>query len=122
MERSLSAESAVPRQWGGGGPKGLGYAVARDPGGRTDIPPRVVERVAAQAVREVPEADPARSRVVRAWMSGDTVRLRLRIAVRYRRSVTGVADRVRSHVRKRVEWATGGRVHHVDIEIAELVR
>ncbi len=55
-------------------------------------------------------------------MGGGVVRLRLRIVVRYRDPVGRVAGRVRSHVRERVEWATGGRVHHVDIEITELVR
>ncbi|WP_442789813.1 hypothetical protein [Nocardiopsis sp. EMB25] len=109
----------VPRQRSRPGPEGV---VGRDPGGRTGIPPRVVERVALQAIREVPGAEPARSRVARARMGGGVVRLRLRIVVRYRDPVGRVAGRVRSHVRERVEWATGGRVHHVDIEITELVR
>nr|WP_116247774.1 hypothetical protein [Nocardiopsis sp. FIRDI 009] len=109
----------VPPQRSGPGSR---EAVGRDPGGRTDIPPRVVERVASQAIREVPGAEPARTRAARARMSGGVVRLRLRIAVRYRDPVVQIAGRVRSHVRERVEWTTGGRVHRVDIEIAELVR
>ena len=55
-------------------------------------------------------------------MSGEIVLLKLRIGVLYPRSAREVAVRVREHVRRRVERTTGKRVHHIDIEIAELVR
>lgn len=109
----------VPRQ--GGTPLPEEHAV-RDPGGRTEIGARVVERTAARAVCEVPGAGAVRSRAVRAKVSGDAVLLRLRIAVRYPHPVRETARRVRGHVRDRVERTTGKRVHHIDIEIVELVR
>ncbi|OKI16013.1 hypothetical protein A6A08_26335, partial [Nocardiopsis sp. TSRI0078] len=94
----------------------------RDPGGRTVIEHGVVEKVAAQAVREVPGARLVRSRATRARISGDIVLLRLRVGIHYPRSAREVAARVRGHVRQRVERITGKRVRHIDIEIAELVR
>ena len=99
-----------------------GSGAARDPGGRTDIASGVIEKVAARAVREVDGASAVRARPVRARTSGDIVLLRLRIAVRYPRATREVAARVREHVKDRVEWTTGRTVHHIDIEIAELVR
>jgi uncharacterized alkaline shock family protein YloU len=95
---------------------------ARDPGGRTDIGTGVIEKAAARAVREVEGAGAVRGRPARARTSGDVVLLRLRIAVRYPRAAREVAVRVREHVKDRVEWMTGRTVHHIDIEIAELVR
>ncbi|WP_017570097.1 Asp23/Gls24 family envelope stress response protein [Nocardiopsis halotolerans] len=95
---------------------------ARDPGGRTVIEPGVVEKVAARAVHEVPGALPTRSRTARARVSGEVILLGLRIGVHYPRSAREVAARVRGHVGQRVELITGKRVHHIDIEIAELVR
>ena len=98
------------------------HAEGRDPGGRTTISPLVIEKSAARAVREIPGARRVRSRAARARVSGEIVLLKLRIGVLYPRSVREVAVRVREHVRRRVERTTGKRVHHIDIEIAELVR
>ncbi|SIO86715.1 hypothetical protein BQ8420_13400 [Nocardiopsis sp. JB363] len=50
------------------------------------------------------------------------VLLRLRIDVDYPRSVGRVAGAVREHVKDQVERITGKQVHHIDIEIVELVR
>lgn len=93
-----------------------------DPGGRVVIEPAAVEKAAAWAVREVPGAHPARSRAARVRLSGDIALIRLRIGVRYPDSVRETAARVRGHVGGSVERLTGKRVHHVDIEIVELVR
>jgi len=93
-----------------------------DPRGRTVIEAAVVEKSAVRAVREVEGARAARSRPARARVSGEVVLLRLRITVRYPRSAREVAARVRGHVKERVERITGKQVHHIDIEIAELVR
>lgn len=97
-------------------------APGREPGGRTVIEASVVEKAAARAVREVPGARAVKTRAARARMAGDVVLLRLRIAVRYPRSAREVAARVRAHVKDRIERTTGKQVHHIDIEIAELVR
>ncbi|WP_028647554.1 Asp23/Gls24 family envelope stress response protein [Nocardiopsis sp. CNT312] len=114
---SLPRQRSAEPPWAAGGAE-----PPRDPGGSITVEPRVVEKVAVQAVREVPDAGPARSRGARARMSGGGVTVRLRIVVRYPVPAGEVADRVRARVRERVEWVTGGRVHYVDIEIAELVR
>ncbi|GAB3737076.1 Asp23/Gls24 family envelope stress response protein [Nocardiopsis nanhaiensis] len=98
------------------------HARARDPGGRTEIPGSVIEKVAASASGEVPGARAARSRAARARVSGEVVLLRLRVEVSYPRSARQVATAVREHVKGRVESITGKQVHHIDIEIAELVR
>ncbi|GAA1448114.1 hypothetical protein [Nocardiopsis tropica] len=114
----------VPRQreHPPGGPDHGRHEREHGPEGRTVIEPVVVEKVAARAVREVEGARAARLRAARAKVSGDVVLLRLRITVRYPRSAREVAARVRGHVKERVERTTGKQVHHIDIEIAELVR
>ncbi|WP_026117129.1 Asp23/Gls24 family envelope stress response protein [Nocardiopsis valliformis] len=114
----------VPRQRVAAPPgEGAGkHARTRDPGGRTDIPGAVIEKTAARAVGEVPGARAARSRAARARVSGEVVLLRLRIEVDYPRPTRQVAQAVREHVKNRLEWITGKQVHHIDIEIAELVR
>lgn len=98
------------------------HARTRDPGGRVDIPGSVIERAASKATGDISGARAARSRSARASVSGEVVLLRLRIDVDYPRSVTRVAGAVREHVKKQVERITGKQVHHIDIEIAELVR
>ena len=95
---------------------------SRDPGGRTEIPGAVIEKVAGRATGEVSGARAARSKAARARVSGEVVLLRLRIEVSYPRSANNVAAAVREHVKGRVEAITGKQVHHIDIEIAELVR
>ncbi|WP_190318530.1 hypothetical protein [Nocardiopsis listeri] len=97
-------------------------ARTRDPGGRVDIPGSVIEKAASKATGEVSGARAARSRSARASVSGEVVLLRLRVDVDYPRSVTRVAGAVREHVKDRIERITGKQVHHIDIEIAELVR
>jgi uncharacterized alkaline shock family protein YloU len=82
----------------------------------------VIEKTAAKVVGEVPGARVARSRAARARVSGEVVLLRLRIEVDYPRPTRQVAQAVREHVKNRLEWITGKQVHHIDIEIAELVR
>lgn len=97
-------------------------APGRDPGGRTDIDGDVIEKTAVQAVRETTGARMERTRDARARVSGQVVLLRLRIAVNYPDPVRTIAARVREHVRERVEYTTGKQVHHIDIEIVEMVR
>ncbi|MFE1167177.1 hypothetical protein [Nocardiopsis sp. NPDC058789] len=113
----------VPRQRGHA-PEGEPgrHTRVRDPGGRTEIPGAAIEKVAARAVGEVAGARAVRSRAARARVSGEIVLLRLRVGVRYPRPARQVAEEVRGHVKDRVERITGKQVHHIDIEIAELVR
>lgn len=94
----------------------------RDPGGRTDIDGDVIEKTAAHAAREVTGVRKVRTRTVRARVSGQVVLLRLRIAVGYPEPIREIAGRVREYVREQVEHTTGKQVHHIDIEIVELVR
>lgn len=93
-----------------------------DPGGRVDIVPTVIEKAAARAAREIDGVTTPRHRASRVRVSGQAVLLRLRIGVRYPEPVRETAARVREHVRDRVEHLTGSRVHHIDIEIVEMVR
>ena len=107
----------VPRSESGGGSTRV-----RDPGGRVDISGSVIEKAAGRAAGEIDGARAARSRSARARVSGEVILLRLRIDVDYPRSVGRVAGAVREHVKDRIERITGKQVHHIDIEIAELVR
>ncbi|WP_235006157.1 alkaline shock response membrane anchor protein AmaP [Nocardiopsis sp. JB363] len=101
---------------------GSGSTRVRDPGGRVDISGSVIEKAAGRAAGEIAGARAARSRSARARVSGEVVLLRLRIDVDYPRSVGRVAGAVREHVKDQVERITGKQVHHIDIEIVELVR
>ena len=94
----------------------------QDPGGRVDIVPTVIEKAAACAALEVAGVTTPRHRASRVRVSGRAVLLRLRIGVRYPEPVRETAARVRERVRDRVEHLTGSRVHHIDIEIVEMVR
>ncbi|GHD20995.1 hypothetical protein GCM10007147_13910 [Nocardiopsis kunsanensis] len=93
-----------------------------DPGGRVDIVPTVIEKAATCAARGVAGVTTPRHRASRVRVSGRAVLLRLRIGVRYPEPVRETAARVRERVRDRVEHLTGSRVHHIDIEIVEMVR
>ncbi|MDA0562901.1 Asp23/Gls24 family envelope stress response protein [Streptomonospora sp. S1-112] len=111
-----------------------------DQRGRTVIGADVVAAIAARAASRVAGVGRAgggagaapgtgRTRSVagvraRAGISGngDTATLRLRIAVRYPRSVREVTREVRAHTARTVQDLTGMAVRRVDIEIADLVR
>ncbi|WP_026117805.1 Asp23/Gls24 family envelope stress response protein [Nocardiopsis alkaliphila] len=101
---------------------GARHVRARDPGGRVDIPGSVIGKVVTESADEVPGVRTVRFRAARVRVSGEVVLLRLRIEVDYPRSVRRAAEEVREHVKSRVEWITGKRVHHIDIEITELMR
>jgi len=97
-------------------------SAGHDPGGRVDIVPTVIEKAAAHAAREVPGVGTARHRAARVRVSGKAVLLSLRIGVRYPEPVRATTALVRESVRSCVEDLTGSRVHHIDIEIVEMVR
>lgn len=101
-------------------------APAPDPG-RTRVSDRVVTKIAAQAVAEVPAAEPATSRLpgsdrpkVDARVDGGLVSVHVRMAVRWPRPVPEVAREVRDRVRRRVGEFTGLPVGEVDIDVTAL--
>jgi uncharacterized alkaline shock family protein YloU len=117
--------------------------------GRTDlgmisINDRVVEKMAAQAAIEIPDAGAAASRFLGRSMAGASalgarqtsltalpkstadvdgslVILDLSISVRWPASVPEVTDAVREHVRSRVSELTGLTVTEVSISVTALV-
>jgi uncharacterized alkaline shock family protein YloU len=117
------------------GPAGAGVSDAPEDDsarGTTTILPRVVERVAIQAVREVPAAagsgrqllghgvgsrgiaDPA---TVRAHVDGSVTSLDVELSVIYPAPVLGVTRRARHHIIDRIVGLTGLSVRRVDITV-----
>jgi uncharacterized alkaline shock family protein YloU len=112
--------------------------------GMISINDRVVEKMAAQAVVEIPDAGGAAPRVlgrsltgagafgarrtsltalpkVSAGVDGSVVVLDLSISVRWPASVPDVSGAVREHVRSRVTELTGLTVTEVAIAVTDLV-
>ena len=115
--------------------------------GRIDISNRVVEKLAARAATEVPEAGAAAPRVLghslsglsgavpggvkktsldelpktSADVDGSVATIDLVLSVRWPASVPEVTDRVRRHVRYRVNELTGLDVTDVQIQVTDLV-
>jgi len=99
--------------------------------GRTEIPARVVEKIAVRAAAEQPAvrplggrgpfggAEPARAH---ARLSGDTAVIRLAVALAYPVPLRSTAAELRARVAERVEELTGMSVPRVDIDVSELVR
>jgi uncharacterized alkaline shock family protein YloU len=125
-----------------------GLAVPSSRAGRTElgmisINDRVVEKMAAQAAAEIPDAGAAAPRVLgrsvtgaaalgarttsltalpkaSADVDGLIVTLDLSISVRWPASVPEVANAVREHVRSRVKELTGLTVAEVSISVTDL--
>jgi uncharacterized alkaline shock family protein YloU len=126
-----------------------GVAVPGSQAGRTElgmisINDRVVEKMAARATAEIPDAGAAAPRVLgrsvtgaaslgaratsltalpkaSADVDGSTVILDLSISVRWPASVPEVTSAVREHVRGRVHELTGLTVTEVTISVTDLV-
>jgi uncharacterized alkaline shock family protein YloU len=126
-----------------------GVAVIGSRAGRTElgmisINDRVVEKMAAGAAAEIPDAGAAAPRVLgrsvtgaaavgarttsltglpkaSADVDGSIVILDLSISVRWPASVPGVTSAVREHVRSRVSELTGLTVTEVSIAVTDLV-
>jgi uncharacterized alkaline shock family protein YloU len=126
-----------------------GLAVPSSPAGRTElgmisINDRVVEKMAARAAAEIPDAGAAAPRVLgrsvtgpaalgarptsltalpksSADVDGSTVILDLSISVRWPASVPEVTSAVREHLRSRVHELTGLTVTEVTISVTDLV-
>lgn len=103
--------------------------------GTTRIQPRVVEKVAAQAVQEVDSAtgtartvlgiavgstSQSSSAHVSARVDGDTALVDVTMTVIYPASVREVTRATRRHIRERVLQLTGVQVSEVDITVAGL--
>jgi uncharacterized alkaline shock family protein YloU len=127
----------------------LGIGAADSRSGRTElgmisIDDRVVEKMAARAAIEIPDAGGAAPRVlgrsvtgpvafgarrtslttlpkVSAGVDGSIVVLDLSISVRWPASVPEVSSAVREHVRSRVSELTGLTVTEVAISVTDLV-
>ncbi|GAA2849305.1 hypothetical protein GCM10010517_06620 [Streptosporangium fragile] len=96
--------------------------------GRTDIPGRVVSRIAIRSagevarVREVGERGPLTFHGgTRATVHGRLAALRLDVTVEYPAPIRQVAQEVRRHVAERVHTLTGLDVGHIDIEVVGVV-
>jgi uncharacterized alkaline shock family protein YloU len=117
------------------GDAGLGHIIIAD---------RVVERIAAQAVLEIPDAGGATPRVfghaipgaghlgirrtglrqapkATADVDGKTVYLDLAISTRWPASIAQVATQVRDHVRARIHDLTGLTVAEIRITVTGLI-
>jgi uncharacterized alkaline shock family protein YloU len=98
--------------------------------GRTHIPDRVLAKVARQAVRELPDTQrlPGHlgglidrgSAKATVRQAGSQATVHLEIALAYPAPVRTTAQRVREHVRRRVQGCTGFTVRHIDITVTEL--
>ncbi|MBA3266107.1 MAG: Asp23/Gls24 family envelope stress response protein [Nocardioidaceae bacterium] len=101
--------------------------------GQTYIDPKVVEKVAAEAVREIDNATGSPRRVlgitlgsadedtgarVSAQVDDDTAIVEVTMTVIYPASVQNVTRQTRSHVRDRVKELTGISVQEVDITVS----
>jgi uncharacterized alkaline shock family protein YloU len=118
--------------------------VGRTELGMISIDDRVVEKMAAQATLEIPDAGGAAPRVLghamtgaaafgarqtslttlpkaTADVDGSIVILDLSISVRWPASVPVVSGAVREHVRSRISELTGLKVEEVSISVTDLV-
>jgi uncharacterized alkaline shock family protein YloU len=125
-------------------PEAPGAQPGRSDLGTISINERVVEKIAARAAVEIPDAGAAASRFLGRSMAGASalgarqtsltdlpktsadvdgsrVILDLSISVRWPASVPGVSDAVREHVRSRVGELTGLIVTEVTISVTALV-
>ncbi|HEY4458969.1 MAG TPA: Asp23/Gls24 family envelope stress response protein [Pseudonocardiaceae bacterium] len=99
--------------------------------GATTIAQRVVERLAAHAIGELPDVGGSAKRTfllagsddvaqVSATISGHRAALDVRISVVYPASVGATTEAVRAHLMCRVEEFTGIRVHRVNVTVTAL--
>jgi uncharacterized alkaline shock family protein YloU len=127
-----ATETAVDRRVGRPYETAAHYLETTDRG-TTHIEPRVVEKVAAHAVREVDNATGAARRVlgfplgttdsstgasVRARVDGSFAAVDVTMTVVYPASILDVTRTTRRHVRERVAELTGVQVEQVDITVA----
>ena len=111
--------------------------------GTVSISSRVVQKIAARAVVEIPDAGAATPRVMgrsvtgahmlggrqtsltslpvaAAEVDGSTAALALSVSIRWPASIPGVSRAVREHVRARISTLTGLEVTEVSITVTDL--
>ncbi|WP_236242501.1 Asp23/Gls24 family envelope stress response protein [Streptomyces sp. CC228A] len=103
--------------------------------GRTVIAERVVEKIAARAVRDAGRVGGVAPRLlgvplgregtqraspVTAWVGGDVTSLAVTVSLVWPHSARTTTRRLRDHIVERVQTLTGLRVDHVDIDVAQL--
>ncbi|GAA4223593.1 putative alkaline shock family protein YloU [Streptosporangium album] len=103
-------------------------AVPAEQRGRTDIPERVVSRIAARAAGEVAGVREVRDRWplsfggrTRAAVDGELTTLSLDVSVEYPTPLLQVTEAVRRHVADRVHVLTGLHIGHIDIDVTDVV-
>ncbi|WP_326825182.1 Asp23/Gls24 family envelope stress response protein [Streptosporangium sp. NBC_01639] len=103
-------------------------AVPAERRGKTDIPGRVVSRIAARAagevagVREVRERKPlAFGGGTHAAVDGELTTLHLDVSVEYPTPLLQVTEAVRRHVADRVHMLTGLHIGHIDIDVTDVL-
>lgn len=104
--------------------------------GNLELDRRVVEKIAAQAAREVPtaggksggvlgigaHADTSALPKVEVDLTGRTARVAVEVALAYPTALAESAEQVRTHVMTRVAQLTGVQVSRVDVSITALSR
>lgn len=102
--------------------------------GTLTVAPRVVERIASYAAREVPgvqtltestlglSVGPLSDRYPKAaaQLAGDRARVTVDIAVTWPAAVADVAAAVRDHVREQLDRLAGTQADRVDVVVAKL--
>ncbi|GAA3114702.1 Asp23/Gls24 family envelope stress response protein [Streptosporangium carneum] len=127
----------LPAQRAGGAPGTASAARPAAPGrqavpaerrGRTDIPERVVTRIAAHAAAEVARVREVRERGplafgghTHATVDGGLALLELEVSVEYPAPLAQMAEEIRRHVNERVHTLTGLTVGQIDIDVTGVV-
>ncbi|WP_306184026.1 MULTISPECIES: Asp23/Gls24 family envelope stress response protein [unclassified Streptomyces] len=103
--------------------------------GRTVVAERVVEKIAALAVREAGRVGGVAPRLlgmplgregmertshVTAWVGGQATSLSVTVSLAWPCPARATTRRLRQHIIERVEYLTGLRVDHVDIDVTHL--
>lgn len=109
--------------------------IGRNELGRIDIEVRAVEKIAALAAIEVPDAGAGAGRLSRGWLristerlpkvraeiDGGLVFLEIELSVRWPASVVRVTAAVRDHLFRQVEALVGLEVREVNIEVVDFI-
>lgn len=130
---------AGPHQEDGASAQRAAEGLGRTELGTISVDPRVVEKIAARAAGDVPDAGGSASRglgrslpgghdssldslpKVRADVDGSIATLSVTMSVRWPASIAGVSDAVRAAVREAVHTLTGLQITDVDIAVTDLV-
>ncbi|MER7134564.1 Asp23/Gls24 family envelope stress response protein [Streptosporangium saharense] len=103
-------------------------AVPAELRGRTEIPERVVTRIAACAAREVERVREVRERGplafgkhTHATVDGGLALLELEVSVDYPAPLLETAEEIRRHVGERVHTLTGLSVGQIDLDVTGVV-